>query len=130
MHYKCLNRYIPAGDRRKDDVHDEFNGFARLVGNEVNDDVHAQMRMLAVRVGTAHKDGPDEEAGHHFIRPLDGIVEKIAKNNVGIDENHAQGQRRPADDRVKVRQDSLEKRFLFHRQSLPCCQMYVENEGL
>ena len=101
-----------------DDIHDELNGLAGFAVDQVYHDIHAQVRMLAVRIGAAHKDGPDEEAGHHFVRPLDGVVQKVAENDIGIDQNNAEGQGYAADERVKVCQDPLNQAFLFHRQSL------------
>ena len=76
------------------------------------------MGVPAVRISTSHKNRPDKERRHDLIRPLDGVIQEVAKNNIHVDQNDTEGQRRTADDCVKVCKYEFWCNFLFHRQSL------------
>ena len=43
------------------DIHHKLDHVAAFAVDQVDDNIHTQMRVLPVRIGAAHKDGPDEE---------------------------------------------------------------------
>ena len=95
--------------------HDGLDNLPDSLRQDVDQNIDAQVRMLAVGICAADEDSPDEEAGNHFFRPVNRVVKEVAHDDVGVNKHDADGQRHTGDDGVEVRENGLECNLILHR---------------
>ena len=100
-----MQRLVPVKDAVVSGLRESFAGYSHMY-TCIDNDGYTEVCVSAMRVVAAHEDDPDEAAGYLLADPLDEVVQKIAKNDVGIDENHTDGQGDPADYCIQVGHNS------------------------
>ena len=81
---------------------------------QVDDDVNAEVGMLAVSVGAADENRPDKQARDDLLTPLERGVEHVAHDDVQVNDDDTSHEGRAGNDSVEVFQYVLKGYFFLH----------------
>ena len=96
------------------DADDEHERFLCLAMQQVDDDVNAEVGMLAVSVGAADENRPDKQARDDLLTPLERGVEHVAHDDVQVNDDDTSHEGRAGNDSVEVFQYVLKGYFFLH----------------
>ena len=101
-------------DGKLKDADDEHERFLCLAMQQVDDDVNAEVGMLAVSVGAADENRPDKQARDYLLAPLKRRAEHVAHDDVQVNYNDTGHEGRAGNDSVEVFQYVLKGYFFLH----------------
>lgn len=104
--------------KKLEDGDDVSHDLLSLAVHEVDDDVDAEMSVLAVGVCASDENRPDEKSGDDFLAPLKGGLEEVTHDDVEVNKDNARCKGRAGNDRVKVDKNKFRCVFFLHRRSL------------